>query len=220
MYHSIGDNKIFFTIKPEDFKKQMNWLYRKGYKVIFLKELAEIIGKSHNLPSKTVVLTLDDGFEDNYFEVFPILKKYGFPATVFLATDFIGKEKKSESTGVSLKTLNWEQIKEMHDSGLVDFEPHTCSHRELPRISPEEARLEILNSKRIIEEALNKECCFFAYPRGKYNQGVVAVLRENNFLAALTVNPGRARMGVDLLRLPRQSIDSSTGRLQFLYKIS
>lgn len=219
MYHSIGYNKTFFTVKPENFRKQMEWLYWNKYKVVSLKELADIIGNKKDSPKKTVVLTFDDGFEDNYFEAFPILKKYNFPATSFLATDFIGKEKKSESTGISIKTLSWPQIKEMHDSGLIDFEPHTCSHRELSGITPEEAKNEILNSRRIIEEALTKKCYFFAYPRGKYNQETIDILENSGFLAAVTVNPGRARKASDLLELPRQSIDSMTGGLQFMYKI-
>lgn len=219
MYHSISYNKIFFTVKPEEFQKQMDWLNNKKYKVITLKELADMIGAEKDIPRKAVVIIFDDSFEDIYFNAFPILKKYGFPATVFTVTDFIGKGQRNESTGVIFKTLNWEQIKEMHDSGLIDFEPHTCSHRELTKISPDEAKSEILNSRKIIEEALRKSCKFFAYPRGKYNQGIIDILKENNFLAALTVNPGRARKNSDLLELPRQSIDSATGKLQFLCKV-
>ena len=218
MYHSVSYNKIFFTVSPESFRKQMEWLYQNKYQVISLKALADIIGRKEEITRKTVVLTFDDGFEDNYFTVLPILKKYGFPATIFLAVDFIGKEKKSESTGISVKTLNWDQIKEMHKSDLIDFEPHTCSHQELTKISQEETRKEILDSRRIIEDGLSKKCYFFAYPRGKYNQDIMGILKENGFLAALTVNPGRAGKNSNLLELPRQSIDSATGKIQFMYK--
>lgn len=219
MYHSVSYNKIFFTVTPESFQKQMEWLHRNKCRVIRLKELADIIGRKGEIPKKTAVLTFDDSFEDIYFNAWPVLKKYGFPAAVFTVTDFIGKEQRNESTGILFKTLRWEQIKEMHDSGLIDFEPHTCGHRELTKISPEEARKEILDSRRIIEEGLNKKCHFFAYPRGKYNQDIVNILKENNFLAALTVNPGRAGKSSNLLELPRQSIDSATGRIQFMYKV-
>lgn len=217
MYHSVGQHKIFFNVKPEEFKRQMDWIYKNGYKVISLKDLA--MGSEGKLAPKTVVLTFDDSFEDLYFNVFPILKEYRFPATVFVATDFIGKEQKNESTGIIFKTLNWEQIKEMHGSGLIDFEPHSCSHRELAGLSLEDARREIVESKRIIEEGLQKQCLCFAYPRGKYSEAIIAALKESGFTAAVTVNPGRARKGNDLLELPRQSIDSATGRLQFLSKV-
>ncbi|MDO8601490.1 MAG: polysaccharide deacetylase family protein [bacterium] len=219
MYHSVSYNKIFFTVTPESFQKQMAWLFQNKYKVISLKELADIIGHEGEVPKKTAVLTFDDSFEDVYLNAFPILKKYGFPASVFIATDFIGREQKNESTGILFKTLDWPQIKEMHESGLIDFEPHTCNHQELTKISLEEAKKEILDSRRIIEEGLNKKCHFFAYPRGKYNQGVVNILKENNFLATLTVNPGRVRKNSNLLELPRQSIDSATGKFQFTCKV-
>lgn len=219
MYHSVDYNKVFFTVKPENFQKQMAHLSAKGYLVISLSKLAETIKNKEKILAKTIVLTFDDGFADNYFNVFAILKKYNFSATIFLPTLFIGSEKKSESTGVSLKCLNWSQIKEMHSSGLIDFEPHTHSHRELTKVSLKEISQEILDSRRVIETGLNKKCYFFAYPRGKYDKEVVKVLQENGFLAAVTVNPGRARTTSNLLALPRQSIDSSTGKLQFLHKI-
>ncbi len=218
MYHSVDHNKIFFTVKPEDFQKQMAYLFNRKYSVIPLAGLVEIINNKKELPPKTVVLTFDDSFADNYFNVFPILKKYNFSATVFVATDFIGKEQKNESTGIIFKTLNWPQLKEMHASGLIDFEPHGCSHRELTGVSFEAAQKEILDSKKAIEEGLDKKCHFFAYPRGKYNEGIVKILKENGFSSAVTVNPGWAQKTGDLLKLPRQSIDSATGRLQFLHK--
>ena len=168
MYHSIDHNKVFFTVTPENFRKQMDLLYKEKYSIISLGELAGLIIDKRAIPLKTVVLTFDDGYQDNYFNAFPILKKYNFPATIFLATGFIGKNRIS-SSGATLKILNWDQIIEMHNSGLVDFEPHTVSHLKLHRLSLEEAKKEILNSKRTIEEKLNKKCKFFAYPYGKYN---------------------------------------------------
>lgn len=219
MYHSIDYNKIFFTVKPEDFKTQMDWLYQKKYNVISLSKLVDIVKLKEKIPPKTLVLTFDDGFKDNYFNAFPILKKYNFPATIFLTTDFIGGEQKNESTGILFKTLDWSQTKEMHNSGLIDFEPHTGSHLELTKIPLNEAEKEILSSRRIIEEALGKTCYFFAYPRGKYNKEIINILKENNFLAALTVDPGRVKQNSELLKLPRMSIDSLTGRFQFLHKI-
>jgi len=219
MYHSVAYNKIFFTVKPENFKKQMAYLSVKGYSVIPLAKLVEIIRNKEQITPKTVVLTFDDSFEDNYFNVFPVLKEYHFPATIFIATDFIGKEQRNESTGFLFKTLSWPQIKEMHESGLIDFEPHGCSHQELPKMSLENVQKEVLDSCKVIEEGLNKRCYFFAYPRGKYNKEVIGILQENGFRAALTVDFGKAQDGNGLYRLPRQSVDSVTGWLQFLHKI-
>ena len=74
MYHSIDYNKVFFTVKPENFRKQMDYLYRKKYNVIPLLELVDFLKNKKEIPSKTVVLTFDDGYEDNYFNAFPVFK--------------------------------------------------------------------------------------------------------------------------------------------------
>ena len=92
MYHSIaieaGNN---LRIPPDDFDKQMAWLHDNGWKPVALDELYAWIEKGEPFPEKTVAITLDDGYIDNYTSAFPILKKYGFAATIFMITDFIGR---------------------------------------------------------------------------------------------------------------------------------
>lgn len=219
MYHSINHNGAFFTIDPENFKKQMDYLNEKKYNVISLSSLAGFL-KKRKILSKTVVLTFDDGYEDNYFNAFPILKKYDFPATIFLVTGFIGEEK-STPAGIRLKFLNWDQIKEMHDSGLIDFEPHTVNHPRLTQIPLEKAREEILESKKTIEEKLNKECKLFAYPYAKRSeQEISKILKENGFEGALIVREGLVSFYDSLFALKRNSIDSLTGFRQFKGKLN
>jgi len=218
MYHSVGYNDVFFTVKPEEFKKQMDYLAAHHYHVVSLTSLAECLLRKEEISPKTVVLTFDDGYEDNYFNVFPLLKEYNFPATIFLATGFVGKEKYSSSK-IPLQILNWRQIGEMHDSGLIDFEPHTVSHIKLHTISPEEARKEISESQNIIEQNLNKKCRFFAYPSGKYNQEIKDVLRRNDFMAAAAEREGLVSQNEDLFALKRNSIDSSVGFIRFRGKL-
>ena len=108
----------------------------------------------------------------------------------------------------------------MHNSGLVDFEPHTVSHLKLHRLSLEEAKKEILNSKRTIEEKLNKKCKFFAYPYGKYNLEIIKILKENNFEGAVTLKEGLVSCNDSLFALKRNSIDSSVSFAQFKGKVS
>ncbi len=220
MYHSVDYNPIFFTVKPENFQRQMDYLKEKKYNVISLARLIECI-KSKNIPLKTVVLTFDDGYEDNYFNVFPILKKYNFPATFFLITGNMGRKNVSVVSGnIYPQILNWRQAQEMHSSGLIDFEPHTVSHPKLRKISLREAEREILDSRKTIEENLNKKCSFFAYPYGEHNHEIEDILERNGFLGAATVNQGLVGPKDNLLRLKRNSIDYSVDFIQFKAKLN
>jgi len=213
MYHSIDNNDVFFTVKPEDFAKQMKCLKEKNYQVISLTKLVEFLESGEELPQKTAILTFDDGFQDNYTNAYPILKKYNFPATIFLATGLIGQEVITSQGSLSL--LNWLQIGEMHQSDLIDFEPHTVNHLKLDQIDLIKAETEIKESKRIIEERLNKKCYFFAYPRGCYNQQIIEILKNNGFKAARTVETGKIKKGDNPFKLKRISVNSTTSFIQF-----
>ena len=219
MYHSIGDNGAFFTVKPKDFEWQMDYLKKNGYETLFLVDLVEKLESGASLNSKNIVLTFDDGYEDNYKNVFSVLRKYNFRATIFLATDFIGKEMINRN-GTSLKMLNWEQIAEMHESGLIDFQPHTASHVDLTSVSAAEAEKEILESKKLLEERLNKKCNSLAYPWGRYNSEIINILKHNGFGGAVTIREGVVKNSDGPFELKRNSIDSTTSSEQFIGKIN
>lgn len=219
MYHSVGGNGAFFTVKSENFEWQMDYLKKNNFRTLFLAELAGKMEKGEILNSQNIVLTFDDGYEDNYRNVFPILKKHNFRATIFLTTDFIGKEMGSRNNP-PLKMLNWEQILEMDASGLVDFQPHGASHAELNAIADANAEKEILESRKILEEELSKKCDFFAYPRGKYNEKIIELLKSNRFKGAVTVREGVTKKNDALFELKRNSIDSKTTKIQFIGKTS
>ncbi len=217
MYHSIGYNKMSFSVLPKDFEKQMNYLFQEKYNVVSLKKLVEYI-KNKNIPEKTIVLTFDDGYEDNYQFAFSVLKRYKFPATIFLATSFIGK--RAFWIKFPLPMLKIEQIKEMHNSLLIDFEPHTCFHLKLHKIPISKAVEEIQESKRFIENLLNKKCLFFAYPYGKFNSEIKEFLKKEEFLAAVTVKEGMVSLDDDPFLLKRNYIDSSVDFFEFKGKLN
>jgi len=218
MYHSIANNDVFFTVELEMFEKQMNYLKNNNYNVIKLSDLVDILEYSKEIPKKTVILTFDDGYQDNYNNAFPILKKYNFPASIFLITGLIGKEI-NNSQNIPLMALNWEQIKKMYQSGLIDFQPHTVSHQKFNEMKLDEIKKEIINSKKLIEEELNKKCEFFAYPRGWYNKEIINILERNGFKAARTIENGKINKGDDLFKLKRISVNSTTSFIQFKVKI-
>lgn len=214
MYHSIGDNSEFFTVKPKEFEKQMAYLVKYKFNVISAANLIEKIKRGEKIPPKTIAITIDDGYEDSYLNAFPILKKHSFPSAIFVITDVIGKLRMT-SKGTSMNMLGWSQIEEMAKSGLIEFYPHSHTHPKLDVILPELAEKEIFLSKDILEQGLHKKLPIFAYPYGRHNAEIINILKRRAFEAAFTVETGRVQAGDDLLRLKRNSIDSKVSFAMF-----
>lgn len=158
-YHAINDvvsgiEELFVT--PAAFDSQMAYLKDNGYTAITFDEL----DNTNNI-KKPVIITFDDGYEDNYTNAYPILKKYGFKATIFLCSSVIDKP-------AYLKTL---QIQEMSD--IINFQSHTVTHPNLNKLKPEELDRELSESKTVIEQLTQKQVNVLAYPTGYYNQKVI-----------------------------------------------
>lgn len=220
LYHSVDKNNVYLTVEPDIFEKQMQYLKENRYEVVSLKEFAEIIKAKKEIQPKTVVLTFDDGFLSHYEKVFPILKRYNFPATFFVSTGLVGG-KINNSQNMSQVTANWEQIKEMSRSSLIDIEPHSINHIELDRVSLSEAEREIVESKNEIEQRLNKKCYFFVPPRGRYNQDIINIIKKHNFDAMLTIEEGLIGSHSDLFTLKRNTINSScNNNIQFKARLN
>ncbi|SDF20351.1 hypothetical protein SPACI_013590 [Sporomusa acidovorans DSM 3132] len=193
-YHQINNQSHnSLTLSDSEFEAQIKYLYKHGYTPIGPDELADYLQNGTELPSKPILITFDDGYEDNYQVAYPILKKYHFKATIFLITDFIGNNN---------RYLTWDQIKEMSDNG-ISFESHTLSHIALPKASDEEIRAQLLRSKEGLEWRLGKKVEYLAYPGGEYDQRVIGLVKETGYRAAFTVNFGRDRVNCTLFTLNR-----------------
>jgi peptidoglycan/xylan/chitin deacetylase (PgdA/CDA1 family) len=188
-YHNFSDGKPSkMSITAAGFEAQMSLLKGKGYHVISLEQFFEFLQFKTQIPKKSVVITIDDGWRSAYEIAFPILKKYGYPATLFVYTDLITGGK---------KTLSWELLREMSQNGL-DIQGHTKTHRNLSLQGDNESfkeyygqiNEEIVESTRIIKEKINKEVKYLAYPYGDSNRLVVALLKKNGYVGAVTVQRG------------------------------
>lgn len=218
MYHSVGDNVAFFTVKKEDFEKQLEYLKDKKFNVIKLSELAQKLKDKQDI-SNCVCITFDDGYLDNYEIAFQLLKKYNFPATIFIATDFIGKEM-TNSENIKLKMLSEKEIKEMSDSKLIEFLPHTKSHRNLTEVPNEEIINEIDGSRNVLETIIGNIPEIFSFPKGKYNNGIINILKELGYKSAVSVKSGLIFKDSEPMELARNSVDSKTTMIQFKGKLS
>lgn len=158
-YHRVNNQTLKSrvpTVSTNEFERQIRYLKRRGYETISDKELLDYYnGKNIKLPKKPIVITFDDGWRDNYENAYPILKKYNYTATIFLAT---GKIEEDEY-------LTWDMIKEMMNNGIT-FGGHTRNHVNLSKISLDEAYREIKLSYEDIEKNLGVKPISFCYPYG------------------------------------------------------
>ena len=213
MYHSVAENNEFPTVKPADFKEQIEYLHEKKFNVIKLSALVGLINNRGKIPLKTVCLTFDDGYRDNFLNVLPELKKYGFPATIFVSTALIGERKELEN-GREFKYLNESDIKEMLKSGLVDFGSHSHNHVKLSSLANQRLEAELKTSKRILSSLTGGEIISLSYPIGRYNQET-EIMAKSLYKIICTVEPGRVSENDNAWRLKRNSVDSQVSFSQF-----
>jgi peptidoglycan/xylan/chitin deacetylase (PgdA/CDA1 family) len=185
LYHSIDSSGSVISIEPKEFRAQMECLKYNGYQTISLPKFLEYLRVDGAPPARMVVLTFDDGFRNNYTEAFPILQAHGFTATIFLTTDYINRVCSWEKHDLipELPLLSWEEIREMSAYG-IHFGSHSCTHPYLTRISEEELKTELLNSKSTIEARVNKPVTFFCHPYGDTNRGTQRAAQECGYWGA------------------------------------
>lgn len=203
MYHSINDdigsNHPDLVVTPENFRAHLTYLQKRSYQFLTMSEI--ISGDYDSAPR--VALTFDDGFQDNYTHVFPLLKQFKAKATIFLCPNM-----------PSINKLTEEQIQEMQASGLVEFGAHTMTHINLSQVADDVAKREIIESKNEVESIVGEICTAFAYPYGRINERTADYVQQAGFSSAVLVKKGIEAI-TDPYRIKRISILGKTNLLQF-----
>lgn len=189
MYHYIGNNpnpkdiqRNTLSVSPDKFESQMNYLAQKGFTPISLDTLYGIFNKQTTVPAKPIVLTFDDAYQDFATTAFPILKRFNFQAVSFVPTGLVGGS----------YYMNWSQIKEIAQSGLVTFEAHTVTHANLPSLSLSSALKQLKDSKEVLQSQTGYPVNFIAYPNGATNASIQAAAKKAGFVGGLGTWFGKA----------------------------
>lgn len=224
MYHMVSEhrpgakfNKL--RVKPYHFEWQVRWLKENGWYFGVMSELAE----PEKLPAKTVFLTFDDGFADNYHQAHPVLQKYGARATLYLVVDRFGRDwstakKAHHNSGELMREskLSDAQVTEMLASGCWELGGHTLTHANLSRLSEAQKLAEIRGCREQLAARFAVPVSSFAYPFGIYDKVDVELAEQAGFTSAVTTVEGiDTDLHSNCFELRRVKISGKDNRLAF-----
>lgn len=215
MYHSVSPASSKYSVIPAEFRRQMAHLM-KNYTIVSLNEIKEFVEGKRKLPRKSVAITFDDGYLDNYTNAYPYLRKNKLPATIFIATNYVQKEMLLDNS--YLPMLSWKEITEMSRND-VEFGAHTSHHPDLLRIDTQTAEREILESKEEIEKRTGQRVDSFAYPFGRYGKKVADLVRRKGFRCAFG-GEGLIRKDADEFAVHRVEVKRSTSLPLFKIRLT
>ena len=203
-YHRVGTYRGDHvpTVSAEAFGRQLAFLSRFRYRVLGLDEVAERLTRSQPFPRRSVVITFDDGYEETYQVAWPLLKRFGFSATVFVTPAEVGLP------GFS----SWPQVVEMARDGML-VGSHTMHHTYLPLARGPRLAEELMESKRVIEERIGRPVVLLSYPVGGFTPQVKTMAEQAGYVAACTTNRAASLKAIDRFALRRVKVTERDGSL-------
>ncbi|APB32362.1 polysaccharide deacetylase [Gloeomargarita lithophora Alchichica-D10] len=201
MYHDIlPEKQVFFDVTPQEFEAHLQLIQEQGLTPVSLDALVTHLRTGLPLPPKPILLTFDDGYAGHYEYVYPLLKKYNYPASFGIYTKAVG-----ETAG--RPKVTWAQLREMVQNPLITITSHSVTHPgDLRSLDDTALERELTESKEILERELGKPIYYFTYPVGYYDDRVKAATQKAGYLAALTMRNGEefyAGQSGDLLTIER-----------------
>jgi peptidoglycan/xylan/chitin deacetylase (PgdA/CDA1 family) len=218
-YHRVSDDPDPLAIAPGRFAAQMELLRAEGYRVVDVVTAADALARGDRLDG-TVALSFDDGYRDIAEHALPQLERFGFAASVFLATAVTGGETTFSWYEHQPPVLGWSEVERLDSGSPLRFEAHTVTHPNLTALDDATARSEIADSKVELEARLGRPVRGFCYPAGLYGARERALVAEAGFAAATTCEPGANLPGSDPLVLRRTAVDRADRLIDFRAKLA
>jgi len=202
-YHNLSMKPGSMNMTPQKFESQIKYLKDNGFTIIPLQQAVDyLLGKTNSLPKKAIVVTADDGWESDYKYMYPVVKKYQIPVTLFIYPQTISEGKNA---------LTWDQLKELQQTGLFNIQDHTYSH---PNFKQEKKHLsadayekfvknELVKSKQILEEKLNTKISYLAWPFGIYDDYLEKQAADAGYVMAFTIDYRAAKRSDKPMAQPR-----------------
>jgi len=238
MYHHVSPAQGAIAVSPKNFEDQLAWLSRHGYGSLTTDEFAAHLA-GEPVPDKSILITFDDGYLDNWVHAFPLLKKYGYKATIFLVTSWVGSgparpnaaqepplpdtpeheecERRIAQGDSDSVILRWSEIKAMQESGLVEFHSHTHTHTRWDkgeRAHEKNALMaqELEQSRQALLENLGAVSEHFCWPQGYFDADYVRIAQQAGFRYLYTTHAfGQNRVGTNPAHIHRFAVRNTTG---------
>jgi peptidoglycan/xylan/chitin deacetylase (PgdA/CDA1 family) len=218
-YHRIDDEMHRSCVAPRAFRDQMRFLVDAGYHVTSLADLGRAVSAGTALPPRTVAVTFDDGFADNYEHAYPVLAELGLPATIFVTVGMMGGTLDVLRGHHGLPALTWSQLREML-SGRISVGSHTLTHPWLTRLVPETLNDELARSRATIAAETGVATDLFCYPHGDFDARVREAVGRAGYRVACATSPGPVTGASDPLALPRTFVARDDTVADFARKLS
>lgn len=204
LYHHISEcnpDNNNYIISPEVFYEHLMFLKNNGYECITPDDYYNYRRGIANLPKKPVIITFDDGYYSNYQYAYPLLKSLKIKATIFIYTAYA-----EDDSTASYPHFSWEEAREMENSGIIDIQSHSHTHRSFVGLDDSQMFEELALSKELIEKHLGKECNYFAYPNGAYDFKMQNMAENAGYLMQFTTRWGHNTDKQPLAELWRMTV--------------
>lgn len=216
MYHNVrpidfATTNAFvssLTLPPTQFENQLRYLKERGFASVSLRDVADHLAGRRQLPPRPVVLTFDDGFENNHRYAAPLLKTYGFTGTFFVITSLVG----------GAERMTWKQVSDLAAGGN-EIGSHTMTHPDLSASSAASRVKELVGSKEALERALGGNVVALSYPSGAYNADTIDAATRAGYVVAVTTRYGAVLQGGKPMELPRIRVQGTDELPTFRWRI-